>query len=334
MNSIENRRETFPVIETAELTKKYGTATVLDRLNIRVEKGSITGFLGPNGAGKSTTIMVLLGLIRADSGTLRLLGNGEADGGVGAEGTALRGRIGYLSQTPRFHPWMTAHDVLSFTARFFYRRVTRELNEWIGDSLEMAGLYEKARRPVGQFSGGELQRLGLAQAWINRPELLILDEPAASLDPAGRYDVLALMERLRDHSTIFYSTHILEDVERIADSVIILNEGRAVYQGATAGLLAGSGGTILVKVRERDAGASLRLQTRLEGEAWLESLIPLEHREERGWTVTIRHRDEGERRLLEALVREPGLELYHFEEKKQRLEEIFLELTKKGDCRE
>jgi len=330
MNSIQNRRETLPVIETADLTKKYGTATVLDCLNIRVEKGSITGFLGPNGAGKSTTIMLLLGLIKADAGTIRLLGNGE----TGSGDTELRSRLGYLSQNPRFHPWMSAHEVLAFTARFFTRRVTREVNEWIGDSLEMAGLYEKARRPVGQFSGGELQRLGLAQAWINRPELLILDEPAASLDPAGRYDVLALMERLREHSTIFYSTHILEDVERVADSVIILNGGRAVYQGATAGLLAGSGGAILVKFREKEAGAAARLRSRLEGEPWLDTISPLEHREERGWTVTIRYRDQGERRLLEALVREPGLELYHFEEKKQRLEEIFLELTKKGDYRE
>ena len=334
MNNSLKRRDSCPAIETEGLTKKYPNATVLDGLDIRVEKGSITGFLGPNGAGKSTTIMALLGLIKADSGTIRLLGRGETDDGAGTGDTALRGRIGYLSQNPRFHPWMSAHDVLSFTARFFYRRVTRELNEWIGDSLEMAGLYEKARRPVGQFSGGALQRLGLAQAWINRPELLILDEPAASLDPAGRYDVLALMERLREHATIFYSTHILEDVERVADSVIILNEGRAVYQGATAGLLAGSGGTILIKVREREAGASARLQARLEGEGWLESIIPLEHREERGWTVTIRHRDEGQRRLLEALMSEPGLELYHYEEKKRRLEEIFLELTAKGDCHE
>jgi ABC-type multidrug transport system ATPase subunit len=116
--------------------------------------------------------------------------------------------------------------------------------------------------------------------------------------------------------------------------VIILNKGRAVYQGATSSLLAGSGGRILVKFREAARGVSDRLRTRLEDENWLDEITALENGAERGWIVTMPHRGEGVRRLLETLVRESGLELYHFEEKKQRLEEIFLELTKKGDCRE
>lgn len=203
------------ILETRGLTKRYGEVTVLDNLDISVSRGTITGFLGPNGAGKSTTIMLLLGLIRPDAGSIGLFDE-------------TRKRIGLLAQKPAFHSWMTA--------RFYCRKITREVNERIGDSLEMAGLYGKAGRKVGGFSGGELQRLGLAQAWIHRPELLILDEPAASLDPAGRYDVLKMMTALNEHATIFYSTRILDDVERISDEVIILNRGKAVYQGATARL--------------------------------------------------------------------------------------------------
>ena len=327
MNETKKQDSCIPVIETTDLTKSYDGRTVLNRLSLRVEKGSITGFLGPNGAGKSTTIMILLGLLKADSGRIRLLGEPER----GGNGIAGRSRIGYLSQTPRFHPWMTAHDVLSFSARFFYRQMTRELNEWIGESLEMAGLYEKAHRSVGQFSGGELQRLGLAQAWINRPELLILDEPAASLDPAGRYDVLGLMKQIKEHSTIFYSTHILEDVERIADNVIILSGGSAVYQGATANLLTGASCQVLVKFREVKPGSSEQLLTRLQGETWLEGITPLkDSTTDCGWVVTIRQQKEGKKRLLKALVQDSGLELYHFEEMKRRLEEIFLELTNEG----
>jgi ABC-2 type transport system ATP-binding protein len=305
---------TETIIEITDLSKTYGKMKVLDKLNLRVEKGSITGFLGPNGAGKSTSIMILLGLIRADSGSINLFGTEKK-------------QIGYLAQHPRFHPWMSARDVLRFTARFFHRKITREVNEWIGESLEMAGLYEKANQRAGAFSGGELQRLGLAQAWINRPELLILDEPAASLDPAGRYDVLNIMQEMKKHCTIFYSTHILEDVERISDKVIILNRGKAVFQGPATRLLSGNRCRMLVRFRESSPGTAEQTRKRIEKEPWVDEITSQEESGSNGWIVQVNDRDIAERKLLPFITEEPDLQVYHFEEMKQRLEEMFLKLT-------
>ena len=152
----------------------------------------------------------------------------------------VRCRIGYLAQNPRFYDYMTARQMLRFRARFFYHGSKAEIEQRIEETLELVGLDDKADRPIRGFSGGELQRLGIGLAQINYPELLILDEPAASLDPQGRRDVLEVMARLRKHATIFYCTHILDDVQQVSDTVAILNEGELVAQAPLEELLTGS----------------------------------------------------------------------------------------------
>ncbi len=227
------------VITTSGLTKVYQDVTAVDALDLQVPRNSIFGFLGPNGAGKTTTMKLLLGLIRPTSGSARIF-----DLDMVRDSVEIRARVGYLSQDPRFYEYMTARETLTFTARFFFKGPDGEIATRVEEMLELVGLADKADRPVEGFSGGERQRLGIAQAQVNYPDLLILDEPAASLDPLGRRDVLDVMARLRKHTTIFYSTHILDDVQRVSDTVAILNHGKLVYAGAIDTLLAGSGGVV------------------------------------------------------------------------------------------
>jgi ABC-2 type transport system ATP-binding protein len=144
------------------------------------------------------------------------------------ESVSIRQRVGYLAQDPRYYDHMTARETLRFTARFFYSGSGRMVEERIQETLDLVGLADKADLPIKGFSGGERQKLGIAQAQVNYPDLIILDEPAASLDPMGRRDVLEVMERLRKHTTIFYSTHILDDVQRVSNTVVIMNHGRLV----------------------------------------------------------------------------------------------------------
>ena len=185
------------VINTNDLSKAYNDTAVLDSLNLQVPEHSIFGFLGPNGAGKTTTIKLLLGLTRPTSGG-GIFGQDIVEDSVG-----IRRRIGYLAQDPRFYEHMTARETLRFKARFYYSGPAAEIETRIAQTLELVGLADKADRSIKGFSGGERQRLGIAQAQINYPDLLILDEPAAALDPMGRRDVLEVMERLQKHTTIF-----------------------------------------------------------------------------------------------------------------------------------
>src|SRR5689334_5812278 len=227
------------VIQTQGLSKTFKNVNALKSLNLKVPKNSIFGFLGPNGAGKSTTIKLLLGLAQPSAGTGTVFGMD-----ISQQNPEIRRRVGYLAQDPRYYERMTARETLRFTARFFYVGPADAIESRIEETLDLVGLKDKADRPLKGFSGGERQRLGIAQAQINYPDLLILDEPAASLDPMGRHDVLEVMERLRKHTTIFYSTHILSDVQRVSDTVAILNHGRLVAEAPIGDLLAGNGAVV------------------------------------------------------------------------------------------
>jgi ABC-2 type transport system ATP-binding protein len=213
------------------LTKTYPGVQALIDLTLDVPTGSVFGFLGPNGAGKTTAIRVLAGLTRPTSGVATVAGRSVTDG------DGYRTAIGYLGQEPHFYGWMSGADVLRYVAGF-YPWVADPLEARIRDILHQVGLTDAADRPTRTYSGGMRQRLGIAQAMVGRPRVLILDEPASALDPIGRHDVLDLMGRLRSEATIFYSTHILADVQRVSDHVAILDRGRLVQTAPTAELLA------------------------------------------------------------------------------------------------
>lgn len=182
------------------------------------------------------------------------------------ENQDIRRREGFLAQNPNFYEHMSAYQIMDFTARFFFRGPDNLIRERIDETLKLVGLDDKADRPVCGFSGGERQRLGIAQAQVNYPDLLILDEPAAALDPQGRRDVLEVMEKLRKHTTIFFSTHILDDVQRVSDRVIILNHGELIAQGSVEKLLSASMGLNYRLVLKGDAS---RAQKHLQSFTWV-----------------------------------------------------------------
>lgn len=214
-------------LEICGLTRSYGAHTVVGRLDLRVERGDIYGFLGPNGAGKTTTMRMILGLIRKDAGTIRILGESDE--------VAARARLGGIVEEPRFYPYLSGAENLRVLSRYSGRRA-----EWrVQDLLEMVRLRERQDDPVRTYSLGMKQRLGLAQALLGDPDLLLLDEPMNGLDPAGMKELRDLMARLREERglTVFVSSHILKEVEGLCTRVGIIKEGRKVAEGTFSELI-------------------------------------------------------------------------------------------------
>jgi ABC-2 type transport system ATP-binding protein len=310
------------VIQTRSLSKSYGRVEALKSLDLCVPRNSIFAFLGPNGAGKTTTIKLLLGLARPTSGGGTVFGKD-----IQRENIDIRRRVGYLPQDPRYYEYMSARQVLRFTAHFFYSGLSAAIEARIQDTLSLVGLEDKADRPIKGFSGGERQRLGIAQAQINYPDLLILDEPAASLDPKGRHDVLEVMERLHRHTTIFYSTHILSDVQRVSDTVAILNRGQLIAQAPIDELLNGKQGlTYILEVKGDVEGA----QAALVGQPWVSSVQAAALNGCTTLQVTVTDEAAAENQLLSLAQMGGRTTVLEFGRKKVDLEEIFLGLTE-GD---
>jgi ABC-2 type transport system ATP-binding protein len=247
----------------------------------------------------------------------------------------IRKRIGYLAQDPRYYEHMTARQIVGYTARFFYRGPKDLLEARVQEVLELVGLDDKADRPVRGFSGGERQRLGIAQAQVNYPDLLILDEPAAALDPMGRRDVLEVMQRLRKHTTVFYSTHILEDVQRVSDRVAILNHGRLVAEAPIDELL-GGGGAVTYVVQVATNGArqpeqALRAaQERVAAQPWVTGLSATADNGVTEWQVSVADAEAAETSLAPLALADGKLRLKAFGRKQHNLEEVFVNLVEGG----
>lgn len=220
------------MIRCVNLSKTYGKekSPALSDLNIEVAKNTVYGFLGPNGAGKTTTVKILTGLLRPTSGEFFIAGIPNNINSV-----SLRRKIGYLGQEHKMYSGMRAKHLLMFVGEIFgqskQERIVRA-----DELLAMAGLTDAANKKISEFSGGMVQRLGIAQALMGNPEVLFLDEPTSALDPIGRKEVLEFISTLRESCTVFMSTHILSDVERVCDTVAILNKGKLIVQEKTGTL--------------------------------------------------------------------------------------------------
>ena len=225
-------------LETIELTKDYAVGfwrkrprRVLDRLSLQVGVGEVFGFLGPNGAGKTTTLKLLLQLVFPTSGEARIFGRPAGD-------LAAKRRLGYLPEQPYFYDHLTAEELLTYYGGLF-GIPSADRRRRVDALLDEVGIGKQRREPLRKFSKGMLQRVGIAQALINEPELVILDEPMSGLDPLGRRDVRALILRLRDRGcTVFFSSHVLSDAEALCSRVAILAKGRLVASGLLKEMLA------------------------------------------------------------------------------------------------
>ena len=300
-------------IQVRGLTKAYGHQRALNDVDLQVEEGSIFGFLGPNGAGKTTTLRILTGLARRTSGTVRVLGHD-----VSRADNAVRAEIGFLPDVPGFYEWMTAEEFLRFAGGLFGIE-RRLLDDRVEVLLDLAGLSGVVTR-IGGYSRGMKQRLGVAQALINAPKLLMLDEPTSALDPMGRKEVLDMLESLRGRTTVFFSTHILGDVERICDTVAILDKGRLVVQAPIDELKSRYGAEkVLLEVED---GAD-ELAAAIAAAPWATKV----NRDTDG-TIQVTVTDTGAaKRAIPAMVAARGLALSRLEAGEMGLEEVFVQLV-------
>jgi len=304
-------------IEITRLVKTFGDAVALDGIDLAVPHGSVFGFLGPNGAGKTTALRILTGLARPTAGEARILG-----ANVSTAGNVVRSRIGYLPDVPGFYPWMTAMELVEFAGRLFGIEPTT-LRQRAESLLQMAGLSE-VKSKVGGFSRGMKQRLGIAQALINAPSVLLLDEPTSALDPIGRREVLEMIASLRGRTTVFFSTHILADVERVCDTVAILDRGKVVANAPIAELTRRAAVDRLVIEVEGDPAALIR---DLERRPWLRSI----ERDEGRLMLAVSDLKAAQRELPAAIAA-ADLGLKRFERAEVSLEDMFVELVRRAEA--
>lgn len=299
------------------LTKHFGSIVGIEELDLSIEEGVIFGFLGPNGAGKTTTLRLLTGLSRPTSGRAWV-----ADEEVRLGSVSLQSKIGYLPEEPAFYGWMTGAEYLKFVGDVF-RLPPRENGSRCEELLELVDLTDAASRRVGGYSRGMRQRLGIAQALVNRPKVLFLDEPSSALDPLGRAEVLETLVRLKgEATTIFLSSHILGDVERVCDVVGIVDSGRLVVESGVE------------ELRQRFARPLFEVEFEEPGTSFVNSL------ERVAWVEKVEVVAGGNlfklrvsaadvvaaKRELPKLIAESGLTMRQYQLLLPSLEQVFIEL--------
>ena len=295
-------------LQTENLTKRFGVRIAVDRLTIGVERRDIYGFLGPNGAGKSTTLRMLLGLVRPTSGVVKFPVRASS-----WEYLRARSRVGAIIETPAFYDNFSGRRNLQLLASLSGGVQKKRVEE----VLDIVNLRERARDPVKVYSYGMRQRLGIAQALLPTPEIIILDEPTNGLDPQGIHETRNLIRRLRDdlRLTVFLSSHLLTEIEQLCNRVGIIHEGRLLYEGGPEALVAP---TSLYKIRVDDLSGAFDLLTREPG-------------------MTVSRNDASFLRVeadaesisaANALLVGKGIKVYELSPAQESLEEAFLRLTK------
>ena len=310
-------------ISAEGLSKHYGTVKALDNLNLEVPENVIFGFLGPNGAGKTTTIKLFTGFARPTSGKAWVAGEKVGDGNL-----ALQAKIGLLPDVPAFYDWMSGREFLHFVGEL-HRLPQSEMRRRTEELLELVELGKAGNRRIGGYSRGMRQRLGIAQALVNRPRVLFMDEPTSALDPIGRREVLGLILRLRETATVFMSTHILSDVERVCDMVGIVDKGRLITVSSVEALQKKYARSVFKMEFMEDARPFVESLKQVpwlaEPELVLENGIPV---------VRVRAVDmDHARKGLPRLIGESGLTLTHYELGLPSIEDIFVEIISSGDVR-
>lgn len=290
------------VLELNGVAKRFGARKVLEDLSLTVPEGAIYGFIGENGAGKTTTMKIVLGLLAADGGEIRVCGETVAYGE-----TRTNRLVGYLPDVPEFYGTLTPREYLALCGGL--AGVSQpQLGRRAEELLSLVGLRAEASRRIGGFSRGMKQRLGIAQALIHRPKLLICDEPTSALDPAGRKDIIDILRAIRSETTVLFSTHILPDIERVCDRVGLLHGGRIALSGRLEEIRAmhAKSGFVVEFAEEQEASAFLGAYAGGESEAPTRLIYPEATREDMIQAMSRL----GEMRLCPLRIeqREPSLE--------------------------
>jgi len=232
-----------PAIETVGLTKRYESLTAVSKLDLKVDRNTIHGFLGPNGAGKTTTIKILVGLLRPDGGTVTVLGQE-----LGWDKPGVRSRVGYMPELPKLPKHLKGTELLDIYGRMC-GMAREERRKQIPKLLDVVGLKERGNDLIGKYSKGMQQRLGMAQALLNEPELVVLDEPSIGLDPVGMVEVRELMKGiLKEGATVFLSSHLLNEVQQVCTHVTIINKGVALASGTLQEISSKVSGPVTIEV--------------------------------------------------------------------------------------
>lgn len=297
------------------ISKKFNQQLALNNLNCHFRKGRCTGLIGANGAGKTTALKILVGLITANTGEIKL-----REQIINPQSTAYKKRFGYLSQFPRFYDWMSGKEFLDFTADL-YKLPTELKQERVNEMLTTFGLEKEYNKKIGNYSGGMKQRLGIAQAFIHKPELLILDEPVSSLDPEGRYQIIKLLQELKNKTTIILSTHILNDAEDLCDDIIILNQGQKIIEDEIVNLIQEYMEPV---IRVNLLNVVPNIAERVAEATWAESV----NLDENKLIVSVNNQDEALRKLP-ALLIDYDTTFSSFSIEEPKLEDIFLRVVKK-----
>ncbi len=302
-------------IKTENLCKSFKGTRAVDGLNLNVPEGSIYGFLGPNGAGKTTTIKMLVGLSRPTRGNISINGREVKFGSTGN-----RRDIGFLPDVPNFYDWMTPAEFLKFSGELFSIE-KKELENRIESLMALVGL-EGIRKKIGGFSRGMKQRLGIAQALINKPRVVFMDEPVSALDPVGRKEIMDILVKLSGKVTVFFSSHILSDVERICDRVVILDKGKMVLEDSMEELR-NKFSKRIIAVETEKGKPKLRLLGELEKTDWAENVRNLDNGELQMHVVDIRRAQHE----IPAVFAAAGAPLKRMNVLEPTLEDIFMKVV-------
>ncbi|OCT11407.1 ABC transporter ATP-binding protein [Paenibacillus pectinilyticus] len=297
------------LLEVRHLTKRFGTTVAVNGIDFHIAEGRCVSLLGPNGAGKTTTLKMLSGLLQPTTGTISFPGIHTQD---------IREHIGYLPQIPAFYNWMSGREFLAYVGKLACIGKD-ELSKRTEELLQLVGLKDARNRRIGGYSGGMRQRLGIAQAMIHRPKLLMLDEPVSALDPLGRREVLEMLRILKRETTILFSTHVLHDAEEICDDVLIMRGGEIALSGS------------LQALREQHQQPVISVEADASLEQWRQSIAMFPFVEKvtgSGNTARIHVRDltMGKKELLTDLVR-CGISIRKFEAGHTSLEDMFMKVV-------
>jgi ABC-2 type transport system ATP-binding protein len=298
------------LLKANDLEKKFGNTNAVKGINFHIQEGRCVSLLGPNGAGKSTTLKMLSGLLEPTSGSIDFKGEKAND---------LRQFIGYLPQFPAFFNWMSGKEFLVFTGQLA-KLNRKEAEKRSEELLERVGLTNAKKRKIGGYSGGMKQRLGLAQALIHRPKLLILDEPVSALDPLGRREVLDMMREIKEETTILFSTHVLHDAQEISDDILIMHAGEIAISGS------------LQSVMEEYRQPIVQIEFESQASDWLKRIASYSFVSEvniqgNKTSIVLKDMVDGKQTLLKDIV-ERNLQIRKFEISQTTLEDLFMKVVK------